>query len=129
MPTHAGSVTYRKEQDKILYLIISSSDGVHWVLPKGHIEPDESPEEAALRELREEAGIVGEIVNKLPLQSFDVAGKPVTVQYFLIKSSGYCLAHEQRLIRWKDQASALELLSFANTRMILLEGSKRLKNL
>jgi hypothetical protein len=41
MPTHAGGVTFRKSGDRTLYLIVSSSDGAHWVLPKGHIEPGE----------------------------------------------------------------------------------------
>jgi 8-oxo-dGTP pyrophosphatase MutT (NUDIX family) len=34
-------------------------------LPKGHIDPGESPEEAARREVREEAGVDGEPVEKL----------------------------------------------------------------
>ena len=34
-------------------------------MPKGHIEPEESIEAAALRELGEEAGIAGEIVTSL----------------------------------------------------------------
>ena len=71
MLTHAGSVTYRQDQKETFYLIISSSDGAHWVLPKGHIESNESPEETALRELREEAGIIGEIVDRLLIQSFE----------------------------------------------------------
>lgn len=33
-----------------------------WLPMGGHIEPNETPEEAALRELQEEAGIVGQIV-------------------------------------------------------------------
>ena len=34
-------------------------------LPKGHPDGDESPEEAAAREVREEAGVSGELVGKL----------------------------------------------------------------
>jgi 8-oxo-dGTP pyrophosphatase MutT (NUDIX family) len=33
------------------------SDGKHWGLPKGIVEPGESPEDAALREIAEETGI------------------------------------------------------------------------
>jgi 8-oxo-dGTP pyrophosphatase MutT (NUDIX family) len=34
-------------------------------LPKGHPEPGESPADAALREVREEAGVEGRLVEKL----------------------------------------------------------------
>jgi len=129
MLTHAGSVTYRQDQNETLYLIISSSDGVHWVLPKGHIEPNESPEETALRELREEAGIVGKIVDKLPIQSFETPQEKVAVQYFLIKELGACHRHEKRLIRWEVLDVALKLLSFENTKAILHEGSARVNRL
>jgi 8-oxo-dGTP pyrophosphatase MutT (NUDIX family) len=125
MITHTGSVTYRQGRNEILYLIISSSDGTHWVLPKGHIEPNESPEETALRELREEAGIVGEIVDKLPIQSFETPQGAVTVQYFLIKELGAGQASENRMIRWEVLEAALQLLSFENTKVILREGSAR----
>jgi len=125
MITHAGCVTYRQSGNETLYLVISSSDCAHWVLPKGHIEPDESPEEAALRELGEETGITGEIVDKLPVQSFEAPRGKVTVQYFLIKESGACPEQEQRLIRWEDQESAAKLLSFENTRAVLREAAKR----
>jgi 8-oxo-dGTP pyrophosphatase MutT (NUDIX family) len=34
-------------------------------LPKGHIDPGETPEEAATREVREETGVEGQLVDKL----------------------------------------------------------------
>jgi 8-oxo-dGTP pyrophosphatase MutT (NUDIX family) len=34
-------------------------------LPKGHIDPGESPAEAAVREVREEAGVASEVEQKL----------------------------------------------------------------
>ena len=69
--THAGCVVYRDDKEKIRYLIISSSTGKHWVLPKGHIDPGEMPEITALRELEEETGILGEVVRPLSIQHFE----------------------------------------------------------
>ena len=36
-----------------------------WALPKGKIDPDERPEETAVREVREETGVEGTLVEKL----------------------------------------------------------------
>jgi len=79
--THAGAVVFRPSDSRPLYLVVSSSDGANWVLPKGHIEPgDIAPEAAALRELREEAGVMGEILDRLSVQHFKKADKDVAVQ-------------------------------------------------
>ncbi len=50
----AGGVLYHPDREEVLVLIRPSRDEVR--LPKGHIESDETPEEAALREVREETG-------------------------------------------------------------------------
>jgi 8-oxo-dGTP pyrophosphatase MutT (NUDIX family) len=118
-PTHAGAVTYRKTGDRTLYLIVSSSTGTHWVLPKGHIEPGESPEAAALRELREEAGVVGEILDRLPDQSYKKQEGEVVVQYFLAREIGTTEAAEKRTVRWEDEQAALQLLEFEDAQQAL----------
>jgi len=127
MLTHAGSVTFRQSDSEILYLVISSSDGAHWVFPKGHIEPNESPAETALRELREEAGIIGEIVDRLPIQSFEKRQEKVSVQYFLVKGLGSVQRNEKRIIRWEALDAALELLSFEEDKIVLRDGARKLE--
>ena len=58
-----------------------------WSLPKGHIEPGESPEEAALREVLEETGIKSSITRSLGVIDFwfMADGKRIhkTVHHFL----------------------------------------------
>lgn len=41
-----------------------------WLPPGGHIDPNEDPVQAVLREVREETGIIGEIVPHLPAWDF-----------------------------------------------------------
>jgi 8-oxo-dGTP pyrophosphatase MutT (NUDIX family) len=42
----------------VLLICVDRGDGrIEWVLPKGHVEPGESPEEAARREIEEETGL------------------------------------------------------------------------
>ena len=47
-------------------LLIATQKGKRWQLPKGHIEAGETPEQAAIREVREETGVTGRIVAPLP---------------------------------------------------------------
>lgn len=57
-PAHAGGVVYKMEAGHVKYLLIRPKDQAdQWVLPKGHIVPGEGHAEAALREVREEAGV------------------------------------------------------------------------
>lgn len=127
--THAGTVVFRTSDSQIFYLVVSSADGANWVLPKGHIDPGESPEEAALRELKEEAGVVGEIVDRLSVQHFKKADIEVDIQYFLVCELGSTEAAEDRTVRWEEENAALQLLTFEEARAALLEGAAIVRRL
>lgn len=119
--THAGCVVFRTDDDRIRFLVISSSTGEHWVLPKGHIDPGETPETTALRELEEETGVLGEIIRPLSVQSFDMNGREVVIQYFLVRMTGSREASENRELVWLELKDAREKLSF-------IEGKQALKD-
>ena len=51
-----GVIPYRKTPDGIRYLLLLQINGF-WSFPKGHMEPFESEQETALRELKEETGL------------------------------------------------------------------------
>jgi ADP-ribose pyrophosphatase YjhB (NUDIX family) len=63
-----------------------------WSLPKGHIEQGETAEQAALREVREETGIDGEIVGELGVIDFwfVAEGRRIhkTVRHYLMRRVG-----------------------------------------
>ncbi|MGH3859457.1 NUDIX hydrolase [Actinokineospora sp.] len=70
-----------------------------WSLPKGHIEPGETPEQTAVREVAEETGIEGEVVQ--PLGTIDYwfiadGAKRIhkTVHHFLLVAHSYELSDE-----------------------------------
>lgn len=59
VPTHesAGGVVVRSENGKLWVALVCERGESSLVLPKGHIEAGESPEQAAMREVAEEAGL------------------------------------------------------------------------
>lgn len=59
----SGGVVYRKKQGAIEVVLIRV--GKRWALPKGQVEAGEGLQETALREVREETGLEGNIVAKL----------------------------------------------------------------
>jgi len=117
-------VAVREVQGESLYLVVSSSDGEAWVLPKGHIEAGEPPEGAALRELFEEAGVEGVIDRELCVQHFDKATEAVVVRYFLVLARGDSgSSPEGRTIRWESKDTALNLLTYEDARNVLVQAT------
>ena len=83
-----------------------------WLPPGGHIEPNELPDDAAIREVREEAGLEIELVGSRGLDQ-DHAGQPKQ----LVRPEG---------IQLEDIGSGhqhIDLIYFARPRVILPDGS------
>lgn len=59
--TSAGAVIYTLNDSDVIYLVIEDNHG-NFGFPKGHLEKDETLNEAALREIKEETGIDAEIL-------------------------------------------------------------------
>ncbi len=78
----AGGVVFYK--DSILLLKKNNGD---WVLPKGKIESGESKNETALREVGEEAGVEGQILDYIG--NINYKFKNVWSQYKLIEKNVY----------------------------------------
>ena len=62
--SQASVVPYRFGEAGIEFCLITTRKSQRWGFPKGRIHSDESPDEAALHEAREEAGLTGRIVGK-----------------------------------------------------------------
>jgi 8-oxo-dGTP pyrophosphatase MutT (NUDIX family) len=57
----SGVIPYRLKKNKLQILLITSRKGKSWVVPKGIIEPDMTPQDSAAKEAFEEAGIRGTV--------------------------------------------------------------------
>jgi 8-oxo-dGTP pyrophosphatase MutT (NUDIX family) len=80
----AGAVTFKKSRDSFEVLLIKSKKlPKKWVFPKGHIEQGETALIAAQRELFEEAGVKGVIIDTVNDVIFSYDEKEYKVTYFL----------------------------------------------
>ena len=90
-----------------------------WGFPKGHVEHDETEEETAKREVKEETNIDVEINSKkrYEIHYMTDKGKYKEVVYFLAKNIGGNLKKQDSEIleaKWVDTREALEILSYEN---------------
>lgn len=108
-----------------------------WVLPKGTVEKGESHEATALREVKEEAGVNGTIVEYIDktLYSFVVPEDTVSkeVHWYLMRSDSYDSKpqHEEyfRDSGYYKYHEAYHLLKFDNERLILEKGYNMFRQL
>ena len=93
-----------------------------WTLPKGKLDPGESFEEAALREVAEETGLRGRLGRELPEVEYEVKGRPKLVRYWLMEveaDDDFIPNDEVDELRWLDPAQALALLTYDRDRDLL----------
>jgi 8-oxo-dGTP diphosphatase len=86
-----------------------------WSLPKGKLEPGETSEEAALREVREETGLDCELGRELSSTAYhDRKGRSKEVRYWLMTPVGGTFAPNDEVdeLRWLAPAAAVALLSY-----------------
>lgn len=57
MEKSCGAIIARQTEAGREILLIRHVNGGHWAFPKGHVEKDETEEQTALREIREETGL------------------------------------------------------------------------
>jgi 8-oxo-dGTP diphosphatase len=113
----AGAVTFKTGDGPAQFLLVrAKKNPEHWIFPKGHVERGETSEAAAVRELREEAGAWGEVVEPLGVTEYALGTDNVRVQYYLCRFRGQIDDGEGRERQWCVFERANELLSFQNLR-------------
>ena len=133
--TSAGIVLFRKEESKILFLLLHYPSG-HWDFVKGKMEQGESTHQTAIRETKEETGITDilfvENFEEWIEYNFKYQGKLVQkkVVFFLAetKTEEIKISHEHSGYTWMDYNSSMEKTTFDNAKTVLTKAQKLLSN-
>jgi 8-oxo-dGTP diphosphatase len=114
----AGGVVRRGED----VLVVHRPKYDDWTLPKGKLDPGESDEQAALREVEEETGLRCRLGRELPTIRYDDRhGRSKQVRYWQMEpeSGEFVPNDEVDEIRWLPPAEALALMSYDRDRDVL----------
>lgn len=126
----AGGVVYRGTGTSVEIAIVQVVSEMRWQLPKGIIDEGETSEEAAIREVREEAGVEAELVAPIDTIAYwftaDHEGERRRyhkfVHFFLMSyKSGDVTDHDDEVTeaRWVGIKTALEMLDFKSERAVV----------
>lgn len=122
----AGGVVLRRQKDEpVEVALIHRPSYNDWTLPKGKLEPGETHEDAALREVEEETGLactLGDLAGEVRYR--DRKGRPKVVLYWLMEPVGptdgrFIPNNEVDRLRWMPLEDAGPALTYEHDRTIL----------
>ena len=131
----AGGVVVRRFRGRPFLAAVRLKGGSVLALPKGHIDADESAADAAAREVREETGVEGELVEKLGDVKYwyQRDGRRVfkVVSFFLFRyRAGSIRDHDREVesVEWEPLAEAPRRLSYRGERDVAAAALARLED-
>lgn len=126
----AGGFVVSSANPKLICLMARFNRGgkLEWCIPKGHPEQNETIEQAAIREVFEETGLVAKITQPLGEVNYQFIQNGTriskTVHVFLMKQTGGDLSmehdphNEASELEWVPSSKLLSRLSHSNERRI-----------
>ena len=119
-----GGIVYRKFHGNTEILLIKHIKSGYWSFPKGHVEPGETEEQTAIREIKEETDIDAviegdfrEIVTYSPRKD-----SRKDVVYFVARAKNYNFRPQPAEIsdiRWVEIGQAHNLLAYDTDKLIV----------
>jgi 8-oxo-dGTP diphosphatase len=119
----AGGVVWRHDDGRVVVAIVHRPRYDDWSLPKGKLDPGETWEDAALREVEEEAGLECELDQELPPVSYtDHKGRSKTVRWWameVVEDHGFEPSEEVDRLEWLSPDEAEKMLTYPTDRATL----------
>jgi 8-oxo-dGTP diphosphatase len=120
----AGGVVERPTPRGVEILLVHRTRYIddEWSLPKGKVEAQESLEQTAVREVREETGCEVRVGEFLGVSRYDVSGNPKEVSFWrmaLVHQEEVEDKHEVAALRWLPPAGALAVMSYPTERDLI----------
>lgn len=118
----AGGLVWRTSQNGREIAVIHRGRYGDWTLPKGKLNPGESWQEAAVREVKEETGCSVELESFAGEVNYEVKGVPKIVRFWNMTAVGECRfepSEEVNQVLWLTAQKALERLDYAGERELL----------
>lgn len=122
----AGGLVWRNNNGKKELAVIHRPKHDDWTLPKGKLEPGESCQEAALREVREETGCQVEIDSFAGCICYTPKDIPKIVLYWNMKLIEQCHfepTKEVDQLRWLNVKQALAKLVYRSERELIIKNN------
>lgn len=133
----AGGVVYRLQGGEVEVILAARRTrrgDLAWGLAKGGIEAEETPEQAAVREVREETGIEAEIEESLGETRYFYVWEDVrirkTVHFFLMRATGgdpNDRDDEMEDVKWFPLERALKRAAYRGEREVLGRAAEHLR--
>jgi len=136
--TSAGGVVFRVRDGKVEVVLTARDGRKTWNLPKGLVDKGETLEAAALREVNEETGLTGEIVDKIDRIDYWFYWRPKEtrfhkfVHFFLVRHTGGDeTKHDWEVeeVRWFPIEEAIEKLTYKSEKAVLDKAGKIIEKL
>jgi 8-oxo-dGTP diphosphatase len=122
-----GVVRRRTKNGRTEYALVHRPRYDDWSLPKGKLDPGETDEEAAQREVEEETGVRAELLTELSSTRYpDRKGRQKQVRYWLMEPDGkppkFRPNNEIDEMCWCAAADAGKLLDHEHDRKLIAEA-------
>jgi 8-oxo-dGTP pyrophosphatase MutT (NUDIX family) len=118
----AGGLVVRRHDGSLQIVVVHRPVQQDWSFPKGKLDPGETLELAALREVREETGMACRLLRFIGHTDYvDRKGRPKAVAYWVMAAeAGFFIPNEEvDELRWMTLLAAARILSYPRDRELI----------